>query len=500
MYSRRTYRSVAVATVAVMAGTGWCRAQQQVRPNVIVIMTDDMGSADIDPMPHSALAHTPNISRLAEQGITCTQAYASAPMSLPSRVGLLTGCYPAHNGAYKVDTVQGLPQEGQTLGEYMHEGGYATAMIGKWHAGGEFTEWQRPENRGFERTFYWHDSTHDYWSADTGRTNTWGAVGYAPIYNQGTPIEHYDTGYLTTDIAQHTLDFVDDNHHRPFFLYVCHHCSHRPLQVPREVYDKYAELGHERSLTAARAMYDILDDFVGQLLDKLNSYGIGENTLIIFSSDNGGGETDGQLNHTSRGGKFTLTEGGLRVPMIFSWPAVLPAGRIYSQPIINLDFLPTIIAAAGIAPQQEHDGVNLLPHLQGTTKAAPHEVLCWTNGDEPNYQSEGWSRENTPELFGYPFEKGDFAVRKGDWKLVSTVGSVGLFNLREDRAELHDRSGDEPEVYNDLLESYKAWAAGLTQQSYTPEMVEQMKAAQRKVAPLKGSYKYNDMFGEKVRK
>lgn len=484
-----------LVAVAALTGVGGCYAQQ--RPNVIVIMTDDMGSADISPMPHLAVAHTPNIARLAERGVTCTQAYASAPMSLPSRVGLLTGCYPAHNGAYKVDSVQGLPQEGTTLGEYMHEGGYATAMIGKWHAGGEFVEWQRPENRGFERTFYWHDSTHDYWSADTGRTNTWGAVGYAPIYNQGTPIEDYDTGYLTTDIAKHTLDFVDANHQHPFFLYVCHHCSHRPLQVSRELYDKYAELGHERGLTASRAMYEVLDDFVGQLLDKLDGYGIGENTLIIFASDNGGGETDGQLNNTCRGGKFTLSEGGLRVPMIVSWPKEIPTGRIFNRPVVNLDFLPTIISAAGIAPQQAHDGVNLLPYLQGQKVGAPHEVLCWTNGDEPDYESEGWSRENTPELFGYPFEKGDFAVRKGDWKLVSTVGCVGLFNLREDAGEMVDRSADHPEIYNDLLNSYKEWAKGLTQQSYDPQMIQTMKTEQQKVAPLKGTYKYNDIFGEK---
>lgn len=458
-----------------LAGTFLYMEAKPVRPNVILIVTDDMGLGDISPDAHLEMTYTPNLQRFARRGVVCTQGYASASMSLPSRVGLMTGCYPATVGAYRVNTLQGVPEDRPIISEYMHTAGFKTGVFGKWHVGGEFQEWQRPENKGYDRTFYWFDSTHDYWKADTGRSNAWGEVGHAPIFDQGEEIPRYDTGYLTTDIAYRSLDFVRENKDKPFFMYVPHHSVHVPLQVNEAIFNKYKELGYDHNTTVTRGMIEVLDNYIGQLLDLLEEYDIADNTLIIFTSDNGGGEPDGQLNDVYRGGKFTYLEGGLRVPFIVSWPAALPQNKIYGNPVMNIDLLPTILASAGIELAHPVDGVNLLPYLKGENVRQPHDILYWSGGVE---------------------RKADFAMRQGDWKVVSTVNGVGLFNLAEDPMETTDLQEKHPAKFQQMMQLYEKWHRDTKIQVFSEEVIDRWHHAQDSVRALGKVYEYSSTFGD----
>ena len=469
---KKNYVTV-LATLSVLS-YGNARAKEP-KPNIIIIMTDDMGYGDISANTHLESANTPNIDRIAQNGILFTQGYASAAMCLPSRVGMLSGCYPAHQGAYTVNSLQGVPGDRMIISEYLKKEGYATGVIGKWHVGGEFIPWQRPLQRGFDRAFWWFDSTHDYWRADIGRSETWGECGYAPIYDQDKIIPKYNTGYLTSDIGTQSIAFIEKNHDKPFFLYVPHHCAHVPLQVSKQVYDKYAPLGYGKNTTVTRGMYDVLDQYVGKLLDKLKEYGILENTMIVFMSDNGGGEPDGQLNDVFRGGKFTFLEGGIRVPFIISCPSKITGNRIYNYPVMNIDILPTILDLVGSKLEKPVDGVSLLPYLNGEKKGEPHHTLYWSGGLEA---------------------KSGFAIRKGDWKLVSTDAGVGLFNLKDDPTELYDMRSKHPEIASELKSDFENWDKKSCTQSFSPKILNTWHSAQDSVKKLNRKYHYSSTFGE----
>ncbi|MET0394648.1 MAG: sulfatase-like hydrolase/transferase [Chitinophagaceae bacterium] len=408
-------------------------AQTTVKPNVIIIYSDDQGYGDVSFNEHNAPISTPNIDRLAREGITFTAGYVCAATCAPSRAGLMAGRYPERLGIYTVDDpFQEMPVTEKIAPQFFKENGYATGMVGKWHLGGEIFKDRFPTRRGFDRFYGWLNSTHDYWKANTGRSDTYGPDGYAPLYDQETPVEQMDQ-YLTRQITTKALDFIDQHKDKPFFLYFPHHCAHVPLQVPKETYDKYKALGLGENTITTRAMYDELDKSVGQILDRLEQYNIRNNTLIIFQSDNGGGEPEAQLNWIYRGGKFTLLEGGIRVPAVISWPAALPQNKVYGDPVVNIDFLPTVLAAAGIKPDKEFEGINLMPYLTGQKKEPPHETLFWRA------------------------TKDYFAVREGDWKLVFTANGQGLYNLKDDPAELNDMREKFPDKALALKKKYDEW-------------------------------------------
>lgn len=180
-------------------------------------------------------------------------------------------------------------------------------------------------------------STHDYFEVKIGSgfngAGYWSS-GYSPIYDQHDPIKKMD--YLTDGITEQSVKFIADNKDKPFFLYVAHHCPHVPLQAPKEVYDKYLPLGYRKPTTVTRAMQEILDRGVGAILDELEKQSLLENTLVIYSSDNGGSERSGQLNGNLRGGKFSVLEGGIRVPLLMSWPSRLPKDVVFGYPVSNL--------------------------------------------------------------------------------------------------------------------------------------------------------------------
>jgi len=450
------------------------------KPNVILILADDQGYGDLSANPHRTAVSTPNIERLAKEGILFTDGYACASMCLPSRAGIMSGRYPGRLGLYDVgvDALVGLPKGEKIAPEYFKELGYATGLIGKWHLGGEVEEfsYNYPLNKGFDRFWGFIDSTHDYWKADTGsgiNSGGYTSCGRNPIYDQHREVESIE--YLTHEINHESLKFIEEHRRQPFFLYVAHHCPHPPLQVPRDVHGKYEKLGYGDSTTITRAMYDVMDEGIGLILDKLDELGISENTLIIYSSDNGGGEGSGQLNADLRGGKFNFLEGGIRVPTILRWPARLPQNRVYKHPMINIDFLPTALAATGAEQDPKFEGVNLLPFLSGGNEVAPHPNLCWS------------LPQNPPQ----------YAIREGDWKLVYTKIGYGLFNLRQDPGEANDLREKHPDVAQRLLEHWEEWNSKNIPKRWTPELLDKYWTSRPpKDSRDAGSFRYSSTFGE----
>lgn len=450
---------------------GSARGGEKRKPNVIIILADDQGNADAGFQPHGAFVRTPNLDRLAQRGVVCSNGYASSSMCTPSRAGLLTGKYPSRLGMYDVgDALVGFPRGEELMPEYFKKAGYATALIGKWHLGGELEDYNYPLNKGFDRFWGFLDSTHDYWKADTGSSLIYGHEAFSPIYDQREEVEKID--YLTRDITRKSVEFIEANKDKPFFLYVAYNAAHVPLQVPKDVYDKYGATGYGEKAKVTRAIMEVLDEGVGGIARVLETLGLTKDTIVIYSSDNGGGEPDGQLNGEMRGGKFTFWEGGIRVPTIVSWPGHLPEGEVYRQPVINIDFLPTVLAAAGISPQAGVEGVDLLPFFRGETKGAPHESLHWSLATA----------------------KKDFAIRSGDWKLVRTGGGNGLFNLQEDPSEERDVSREHPDVLARLWDQHLAWTAKNQKTLATPEVKARVKQMgdPAKEAP---NYQYSATFG-----
>jgi arylsulfatase A-like enzyme len=442
-------------------------------PNVIVILADDQGVGDSGLMPRNAFIHTPNLDRLARSGVLFDDAYCSSSMCTPSRAGLLTGRYPSRLGIYNVgDSLIGVPRGEKFMSEYFQERGYATAMIGKWHLGGEVEDHNYPLSRGFDRFWGFLDSTHDYWKADTGSSLIYGSQSHAPIFDQREEVKEID--YLTREITEKSLDFIRENKDRPFFLYIGHHPPHVPLQVPRDVYDKYAETGYGNKAKITRAMMDVMDEGIGKVLDELDRLGLRDDTVIVYSTDNGGGEPDAQLNWKHRGGKFTFWEGGIRAaPTIISWPGHLPEGKIFGDPVINIDFLPTLLAATGLEPVGPMDGINLLPYLREGSDPLPQRTLHWCLATA----------------------KKEFAIRDGHWKLVSSGGGQGLFNLREDPFEMRDLAAENPDVVKRLWQKHLQWIKGNVPTSATAEARKRAEALRDPEIESR-VFRYSDTFGE----
>lgn len=410
------------------------------RPNVIVIVIDDLGYADVS--CHAAKdVQTPHIASLARNGIDFTHGYVSAPQCSPSRAGLLTGRYQQRfghewNPALKDTSPSvGLPLSQRTLADVFKANGYATGMVGKWHLG--MNPCFHPLKRGFQEFFGFLNSSHDYVHKPDHT--------YDPICRGYTPL--VETEYLTDAFTREAVGFIRRHKDEPFFLYLPYNAVHIPLDPPPAKYlDRFAHIGKEKRRLFC-AMLAAVDDGVGALLSTLQELKLEEDTLIFFISDNGG-PTAGtsSRNKPFRGGKGGLWEGGIHVPFLAQWKGHLPAGTQYAQPIIALDVFPTALAAAGIAPPTEPalDGVNLLPFLTGATKAAPHAALYWRYGEEK-------------------------AIRRGNWKLNGMhKDTPALYDVVADPGERTDRSNEHPELFKQLSEELEGWIKQLAKPAWPP--------------------------------
>lgn len=419
-------------------------APEAPRPNVLILLSDDQGFADLG-VQGSKDIPTPHIDSLARNGVRCTDGYVSSSMCSPSRAGLLTGRSQSRFGhdinwepEWPVDPndTRGLPLTEKTLGDQLKAAGYQTGVIGKWHLG-EAPPFH-PNRRGFDEFFGFIGGGHNY---PTGS------------YRDSPPLNHYNTllerngepqpaapGYLTTVLGEESAAFIHRNKDKPWLLYTAFNAPHTPLQATPELLERVSHIKDEKRRTYA-AMIVGMDDAVGRILQQLRDDGLEERTLIFFLSDNGGTtENNTSSNAPLRGRKGTMWEGGIRVPFLGQWKGVLPAGKVYDRPVSSLDILPTALAAAGVSSiaDQPLDGVNLVPYFLGEKTGDPHDMLFWRLA-----------------------ERGIWAVRGGDHKLVKQGDKVDLFDLAKDAGETRSLGGKLPEVQSKLQKAFDGWHAAL---------------------------------------
>ena len=420
---RPLFRSLVPLMVATAAGAA---------TNVVVIVSDDQGYADISCYPHPDEVQTPNLDRIAREGVRLTSGYASCPVCAPTRAGLLTGRYHQRFGFYTAaDSRAGLPSSETTLAEILGDHGYATGAFGKWHLG--YAPPYRPLERGFD-TFYGFlgHGGHDYFDlaiSDDIRS----------IYRNRSPID--DTGYLTRNITKEAIAFIEENRGKPLFAYVPYNAVHNPLQAPQDYVGRYSSPDPQRNTYLA--MLAIMDEGVGAILDTLDRLDLSDNTLVIFLSDNGGARGTTANNGALRNFKHSVYEGGLRVPFLLRWPGRIPAGTVSDEPVISIDVFSTVLAAAGIEPPDELllDSRDMLPALAGQLDRPLHEALYWNWIDKDS--DTGW------------------AIRKGRWKLLADKGGIELYDLEADVGETRNLAPNQPMVVQTLLAEYKSWQSQL---------------------------------------
>ena len=405
------------------------------RPNIIVILADDLGYADVGFHGCTDIP-TPHIDSLATNGVRCTNGYVSCPVCSPTRAGFITSRYQQRFGhefnpsEHTLDKDIGLPLDVTTIPQRLKEAGYATGHIGKWHLGA--SKPYRPWKRGFTDTFSFLGGGHDYFKQASSEKVT--TEYQLPTMRNGK-IEPFK-GYLTDALSAEAAAFVRRHKAEPFFLYLAYNAPHMPLQTPDKYLERVAGIADETRRKYA-AMVCAIDDGVGQILQALRDTKLEENTLIFFLSDNGGpgpqgaNGWNGSDNGALRGVKGAVWEGGIRVPFVAQWKGTLPAGKTFDAPVIALDLGATALALAG--GKADLDGVNLIPHLTGKEKSAPHDALFWRMG-------ERW------------------AVRAGDWKLLNSGNTAPqLFHLVSDPSEQTNLAQNEPAKVKELQARYDAW-------------------------------------------
>lgn len=415
-----------VASTSFSAG-----AAPSSRPNVLYLIADDLGYADIGVQGCTDVP-TPHIDSIAQNGVRFTSGYVSAPVCSPSRAGLMTGRYQTRfghefNHPLADRSPVGLPVNQKTAAQWFKAAGYATGHVGKWHLGNpklpEFT----PTARGFAESVWFP-----------------GQKKLPPLtfFRNGEPGQVNDR-YVDEAMAREAAAFVERHRADPWFLYVAFLTPHQPLDTPPGTEQPFAGIANDERRKCA-AMLTLLDTSVGRVLQALRASGQEERTLVIFHSDNGAPPKNGSRNTPLRGHKGTTWEGGIREPFVLQWKGTLPSGRVVDAPVISLDLLPTALAAAGVTVPADArlDGVNLLPFLTGKTTRAPHDALYWRYGDQ-------------------------MAVRAGDWKLTRALDPTarppalrtGLYNLATDAAEAHDLAAANPARVTELQERWDAWNA-----------------------------------------
>lgn len=475
------------------------------KPNVIIIMADDLGQTDISLYGNTRI-HTPHIDAIGQEGVTFQEAYITSPVCSPSRAGLLTGRYQQRFGhelqmsdrytenifEYLVFKLlptfrpitpifqkghpsdedrmrQGLPPSEITLAEVLRHNGYATGIIGKWHLGAQ--DFALPCNRGFDYQYGFSEAFTLYmdtkspeivnakvrdqfmdihqWRTAEGRT---GNCAITRNCCESTA----DTDYLTDRLTTEAIRFIDSNKQQPFFLYLPYNAPHAPIQAPKQYYDQFPDEKDHVQRTYL-AMIKNLDDQVGRLMHHLDSLGITENTLIFFLSDNGGAAYNGSTdNFPYRGGKLTNFEGGIRVPFMMQWKGHVQPGTVNKQPVISLDIFTTVCAAAGIQSpgDREYDGADLLQAVEQNQPV--HDALYW--------RSDACR-----------------AIRKGQWKMALNEVShhYSLYNIETDFREEHNVYEQNPEVVKELREALAAWESQMVKPLW-PRVV---------------NYVYKDRFG-----
>jgi arylsulfatase A-like enzyme len=431
MYGSRVVRGFAIVMGLAACAIGIAASETPgagTRPNIILLLADDMDYADIS-LNAGKKTPTPHIDSIANSGVQFTQAYVTCPVCGPSRVGILTGRYQdrvgfVSNHGPQIPENFGLPSSEVLVPEMLKAAGYSTGMMGKWHLG--FKPDMTPNAQGFDYFFGHLHGFHDYHP---------GVQKPGPILRNAEPVK--TTKWLTTTLAEEAAGFIERNTTSPYFLYVPFSAVHDPLQAPEELLQKFSHIQNQRDRTMAAMLYE-MDAGIGKILDAVKASGAEQRTLVVFFNDNGGvrgnlPESNGPL----RGGKAMLYEGGIRVPLLMRWPGVITAGTKYDNPVIGLDLLPTFLAAAGTTTTVKVEGVDLLPYLQGKATGKPHERLFWRFVDAPNQR----------------------AVLDGNFKLVQMADDAPweLYDLAKDLGETKDLAAQMADKVAKLAAEWDEW-------------------------------------------
>ncbi|RYD49289.1 MAG: sulfatase [Verrucomicrobiaceae bacterium] len=421
------------------------------KPNVLIIVADDLGYGETGAQGFAKDIPTPNIDSIAANGTRFTSGYVSGPYCSPTRAGLLTGRYQQRFGhefnpgpPVAQGEQVGLSLGETTIGDRFKKAGYATGWFGKSHLGN--SPEHHPLSRGFDEFYGFLGGAHSYLKS--------GADSENPIL-RGREIVR-DPGYLTEDFAKEAVSFIERKKDDPWFVYLPFNAVHAPLEVTEKYEARFASIKDEKRRKFA-GLLSALDDGVGSVLSKVRELGLEEDTLVVFIADNGGPtEQISSGNGPLRGFKSQTWEGGIRVPFSIQWKGTIPAAKVDARPVIQLDLLPTALAAAGVEadPAWKLDGVNLLPYLKGEKTEAPHDALYWRFGQQ-------------------------LAIRKGDWKLVkgpvgnsprgtATVEGAQLYNLAEDIGETTDLAAKNPEKVKELADQWNKWNGELVAPKWYP--------------------------------
>ena len=409
-----------------------CAANAPSKPNIILIVADDMGYADAG-FNGGKDVPTPHLDALAASGVRCTSGYVTYSVCSPSRAGFLTGRYQArfgheNNPVYDpLDATEGLPLTEKLLPQFLKTAGYATGWIGKWHLGSSPAH--VPWARGFDETYGFIGGGHRYlgWQPNERQYTL-------PLTRNGAETRDVPA-HLTTALGDEAAAFIKRNTEKPWLLYLAFNAPHTPHEPTPERLEKFAHISNPQRRKYL-AQVALLDDAIGTITGALAASGQAKRTLVFFFSDNGGHTPSGSDNGPLRGMKGSLYEGGVRVPFLVSWPDKLPAGTIYNEPVISLDAFATALAAAGVPmpADRKYDSVNLVPHLAGDVTTPPHERLLWR------------------------LRAKDFAIREGAWKLVQPDGKPAeLYDLASDLGEKRNLTAEKPEVAKRLAATLADW-------------------------------------------
>jgi arylsulfatase A-like enzyme len=444
----------AAAALLTIAGTFHRTGQGQTqRPNILLIVSDDLGYADIG-VYGSRDIPTPNIDRIARDGIRFTNAYVSGPYCSPTRAGLMTGRYPqrfGHEFNLEGSTDYGLPLSETTMAARLKAAGYRTALFGKWHLGS--ADRFHPMRRGFDEFYGFLGGQHSYMDVAANTPN--------PLLDGLKPAS--SVTYLTDVLGDRAVGFIRQHASEPFFLYLAFNAGHIPMEAPEKYLARFPNIANAQRRTYA-AMVSAMDDAIGRTLAAVRDQNLEENTLVIFLNDNGGPTmptttVNGSSNGPLRGSKRQTWEGGIRVAFAVSWKGRLAGGLVDDRPIIQLDVLPTALAAAGVAANaSEFDGVNLLPFLTGTAAGAPHDTLYWRLGGMMAIRQANWKLVKTREG---PFVDVDPSV-------LRDLSGAGLYNLSEDIGEVRNRAAEHPDKVKELGDLWQQWNRQLAKPLWAP--------------------------------
>jgi arylsulfatase A-like enzyme len=445
-------------------------------PNVVFIVADDLGIGDTS-VYGSEVIDTPNIDALAARGVRFTQGYVSHPVCSPSRAGFMTGRYQQRHGwefnPAGRDTDSGMSTAESTMADAMKAAGYATGMVGKWHLG--YKGAHHPMSRGFDEFFGVLAGGSIFIEPNTPGVESMGTVPFTrdPRVGISRGRESAEvTDYLTDVFTDEANAFIDRHRDEPFFLYLAHTTPHTPLQATAEYLDRYRHI-EDKGTRIYAAMVASLDDSVGAIVSKLEAIGELDNTLIVFTSDNGcAGYINGACSNAPHAGfKRYHQEGGIRIPFIMSWPDRLAGGLVYEHPVITLDLLATFSAVAGTLATTE-DSVNLLPYITGDKSGAPHEYLYWRAGPTTAIRGARW------KLIRYnraPFTRDDLRPDgrleppAAGWSTDSPLGQVVLlYDLQNDPGETENLAAEYPAVVTQLEAAHAVWAAQLPEEPILP--------------------------------